>query len=178
MKKIVFISTTLLCIGAVFAFTLIHGWQIAGNYNIAFSSNDASGVFKTFKGSVVFDEKNLAAAKFDVVVESASISTGSDLQDEHAKSEEWFDVTKYPQIKYSSDAFTKTATGYQVSGMLDMHGVKKQVLIPFTFSKAAVDSGTFIGSFTVNRNDFKIGKPGKDVGEVIKIDLSVPVTAR
>jgi len=28
----------------------------------------------------------------------------------------------------------------------------------------------------VNRNDFKLGKPGGDVGEQIKLDISVPVT--
>jgi polyisoprenoid-binding protein YceI len=56
-----------------------------------------------------------------------------------------------------------------------MHGVKRSILIPFTFSKTS-QGAAFAGSFTVNRNDFKIGKPGGDVGEQIKIDISVPVT--
>jgi polyisoprenoid-binding protein YceI len=177
MKKIVLISATLFLAGAVFAFVLDRNWQITDQYNIAFTSNDASGVFKTFSGTVVFDEQQLAASKFEVVIASASISTGSDLQDEHAKGEEWFDVAKYPEIRYSSDKIVKTAAGYEASGILDLRGVKKQQVIPFTFSKEG-KAGTFKGSFTVNRNDFKLGKPGKDVGEVIKIDLSVPVTAK
>jgi len=49
------------------------------------------------------------------------------------------------------------------------------VAIPFTFQKTA-KGAVFAGSFTVNRSDFKIGKPGGEVPEAVKIDISVPVT--
>lgn len=160
------------------AFTFIAApvnYKIADGYNIEFSSADAGGVFKTFKGTIVFDDANPAASKFDVTIDAASINTGNGLQNKHAKSDEWFDVAKYPQIHYVSQKVVKTATGYQVTGDLDMHGVKKSVTIPFTFSKTAA-GGKFTGSFTANRSDFKIGKPGGDVGEQIKVDIAVPVT--
>ena len=158
------------------AFTFIAtSWRISDGYNIEFSSNDASGVFKTFKGAIVFDEQAPASSKFDVSIDVASINTGNGLQNKHAKSDEWFDVAKYPQIRFVSQKFVKAGNGYQVTGDLEIHGVKKTTTIPFTFQKTAAGA-VFTGSFTVNRSDFKVGKPGGDVGEQIKIDIKVPVT--
>lgn len=169
------VTAVLILAASAFTFLAAPGWQIADGYSITFSSADADGLFKDFKGSLLFDEQNPGAGKFDVVIDAASINTGNGLQNKHAKSDEWFDVAKYPQIHYVSRSITKTAGGYLVTGDLDMHGVKRSILIPFTFSKTS-QGAAFAGSFTVNRNDFKIGKPGGDVGEQIKIDISVPVT--
>ncbi|HEX9509822.1 MAG TPA: YceI family protein [Puia sp.] len=176
MKKIIYpIIAVVLLAGSAFTFIAGQNWQIADGYSIAFSSNDASGIFKGFKGTLVFDEQNPAGSKFDVTVDVATINTGNGLQNKHAKSDEWFDATKYPQIRFTSQKFVKAGNGYQVTGDLEAHGVKKAVTIPFTFSKTA-KGGQFAGSFNLNRNDFKVGKPGGDVGEEIKIELSVPVT--
>lgn len=175
MNKLIYPAVAILILlGSAFTFVAT-SYKIADGYNIEFSSSDAGGVFKTFKGTIVFDEQNPAASKFDVNIDAASINTGNGLQNKHAKSDEWFDVAKYPQIRYTSRTFAKAGSGYQVTGDLQVHGVTKSTIIPFTFQKTAA-GGVFTGSFTVNRNDFKLGKPGGDVGEQIKIDIKVPVT--
>ncbi|THU41127.1 YceI family protein [Niastella caeni] len=175
MKKLIFSMATLLGITAVFAFTVAQNWAITDKYSIKFSSNEASGIFKTFKGTIAFDEQNLAAAKFDVTIDVASINTGNGLQNKHAKGADWFDAAKFPVIKYTSKKIVKAGNAYQVTGDLQMKGVTKEYTIPFTFKKAGAGA-TFNGSFTVNRSDFKIGKPGGEVAEQIKIDIAVPVT--
>ncbi|HEY4063923.1 MAG TPA: YceI family protein [Puia sp.] len=168
------IAAVLLLAGSAFTFLTAQSWQIAEGYNIGFSSAEAAGLFKDFKGTILFDDVNPAASKFDVTVDVASINTGNGLQNKHAKSDEWFDAAKYPQIRYTSQKIVKTGTGYQVTGDLEMHGVKKSVVIPFTFQKTA-GGAVFTGSFMVNRNDFKIGKPGGEVSDQLKVELSVPV---
>ncbi len=172
MKPI--IAAVLILAGSAFTFITAQPWTIADGYNIAFSSDDAAGIFNDFKGTIAFDEQNPAASKFDVTIATSSINTGNGLQNKHAKSDEWFDVAKYPTIHFTSQKITKTAPGYQVIGDLEMHGVKKTATIPFTFSKTAT-GGTFAGTFLVNRNDFNLGKPGGDVAEQIKLTISVPV---
>jgi polyisoprenoid-binding protein YceI len=169
------LAAFLLLAGSAFAFIAAQNWQIADGYNIAFSSDDAGGVFKGFKGNIAFDEQNPAASKFDVTIDASTINTGNGLQNKHAKSDEWFDVAKYPQIHFASKSISRTANGYQVTGDLTLHGVTRSLTFPFTFKKTPT-GGAFAGSFTVNRNDYKLGKPGGDVGESIKIDLNVPVT--
>ena len=177
MKKFIVSISALFLLTAVFALTLVQGWQPTDKYNISFSSNDAGGIFKKFSGNIVFDEQNTTASVFDVTIDVNSINTGNGLQNKHAKSDEWFDAAKYPVIRYVSKKITKTATGYQVTGDMDMHGVKKELTIPFTFRKNG-NSGEFKGSFSVNRSDFHIGKPGGEVAESIKVDITVPVVKK
>ncbi|HMH21691.1 MAG TPA: YceI family protein [Puia sp.] len=175
MKKIIYpVLALLILAGSAFTFISVQNWQIAEPYSISFTSNDASGIFKDFKGSILFDEQDPAAAKFNVTIDAASINTGNGLQNKHAKSEEWFDVAKYPVISFDSRKISKTTSGWLAEGDLQIHGVKKATTIPFSFQKTA-KGAAFTGSFTVNRNDFRIGKPGGDVGEIIKLDISVPV---
>lgn len=175
MKKLIFSMATLLAITAVFAFSVAQKWAIADKYSIKFSSSEVAGIFKTFTGSIDFDEQNPAGSKFDVSIDVNSINTGNGLQNKHAKGDEWFDAAKYPAIRYTSKKIVKAGAGYQVTGDLTIKGVTKEYTIPFTFKKAGAGA-TFNGSFTVNRSEFRIGKPGGEVGEQIKIDVAVPVT--
>jgi polyisoprenoid-binding protein YceI len=160
------------------AFTLIRStdWKISDDYAIKFTSDDPSGVFQGLKGTVSFDENNLASSKFDVTIDVASINTGNGMKNTHAKSEKWFDADKYPIISFTSTEITKTADGYQAKGSLDMHGVKKDFVLPFTFAKTD-KGGIFISSFQINRLDFNINTAEPAHGaSVFKVDISVPVT--
>lgn len=175
MKKIVLSAVAALVLLTTFAFTLVQGWKLTDKYSITFSGEGASGIFKKFTGTIAFDEKNLAQSKFDVSIDVASINTGNGLQNKHAKGEEWFDAAKFPLIKYTSAKIVKSGAGYTATGTLEVKGVKKEVSLPFTF-KAAGNAATFSGTFNINRNDFKVGKPGGDVADVIKVEVNVPVT--
>ncbi len=174
MKKLFFTTTTLFLLATIFSFTLPNPWKISEKYNISFSTNGVSGIFKTFSGNINFDEQNIAASKFDITIDINSINTGNGMQNKHAKSEEWFDASKYPAIKFTSGKIVKSGTGFTAVGNLQLHGITKTVSLPFVFKRSG-NAGTFEGAFSINRNDFKIGKPGGEVGEVIKINVSVPV---
>ena len=171
MKKLVTSSLTLFALAAVFAFTALQTWKIKDTHSIKFSSKDASGVFKTFTGTIVFNPADLAKAKFDLEIDVASINTGNAMQNKHAKSDEWFNADKYPKITFSSTKVEKTNNGYKATGSLEMHGVKKDFTVPFTFK-----TNVFNATFNVNRNDFKVGKSDNGVSNLIKIEASVPVS--
>ena len=78
---------------------------------------------------------------------------------------------------FHSQKFQKTATGYQVIGTLTIKETSKTVSIPFTFDHK-VNSGTFKGQFTIQRQEYGIGKSGGllKIGKEITINLEVPVT--
>lgn len=177
MKKIVLSFATLLALSAVFAFSIAANWAIKSDYSIKFSGEDASGIFKTFSGNIVFDENNLAASSFAVTIDVGSINTGNGMQNKHAKGEEWFDAAKYPQIRFNSGKITKAGAGWQTTGTLEIRGVKKEVTIPFTFVPKG-NEAVFAGTFNVNRNDFGVGKPASGQAAVIKIEVYVPVTKK
>ncbi|MDG1517687.1 MAG: YceI family protein, partial [Flavobacteriales bacterium] len=85
----------------------------------------------------------------------------------------WFDAEKYPNIEFKSSNFSKTETGYSVTGTMKMHGVDKEMTLPFTFS-----NNVFKSTFSVNRIDFKIGESMKKVSDDIKLEVSLPVTKK
>lgn len=158
------------------AFTTISSmnWKIADGYSIKFTSKDPSGVFKSLKGDIVFDANNLDAAKANLVIDVASINTGNGMQNTKAKNETWFNADKYPTITFTSSKFAKTASGYTVTGTMQIKDVKKEVTIPFTFA-----NNTFTSSFTINRIDYHVGNDegmNAHASNDLQIDVSIPVT--
>jgi len=147
-------------------------WKIADNYSVKFSGGDPSGEFRGLKGTVSFDENDLAGSKFDVSIDVATINTGNGMKNTHAKSAMWFDAEKFPTIKFTSSAITKTASGYEAKGTLDMHGVQKEITIPFTFT-----NNVFAGTIEVNRLDYNVNSAEPEHGAAkFKVDINVPVT--
>lgn len=178
MKKILYpAAAVLVMLMAAFTFITAQNWKIGSGYSIKFTGKYANGAFESMKGSVVFDEKDPASAKFDVLVDVSSINTGNGLKNRHARSDKWFDAEKYPYIHFVSSEVEKTATGYDAKGTLDMHGIKKPFTIPFTFTRNG-DKGVFQGSFKVNRGDFGITTPRGDESDYTQLTVTVPVTAK
>lgn len=158
----------------VSAFTVIKSqdWKIADNYSIKFDGGDPSGQFSGLKGTISFDPNDLATSKFDASIDVATINTGNGMKNTHAKSAMWFDAEKYPAIKFTSNTITKTAAGYETKGILDMHGVQKEITIPFTFN-----NNTFSGSFEINRLDYNINTAEPNHGSAkFTVDINVPVS--
>jgi polyisoprenoid-binding protein YceI len=175
MKKIIFP----IAIGATLflsAFTSLSSmnWKIADGYSVKFTSKDPSGVFTSLKGDIAFDANKLDEAKANLVIDVASINTGNGMQNTKAKNETWFNADKYPNIKFTSSKFAKTATGFEVTGTMEIRDVKKEVTIPFTFT-----NNTFAATFNVNRLDYHVGNiegMNAHASTDIKIDVSIPVT--
>lgn len=165
----------LLLIGGVFAFTQVKTWKVSKDYSVEFSAKGVNGIFKTFNATINFDEAKLSASKFVMTIDVNSINTGNGLQNKHALGAEWFNADKYPNIKFTSSSFEKTEKGYSVKGKMQVKDVTKDVTIPFTFTKSG-SKGKFISSFTIERSAYNVGKAGGDVGNNIKIDVTIPVT--
>jgi polyisoprenoid-binding protein YceI len=173
MKKFVYpLAAILIIISSAFTFIQSQDWKIADNYSVKFEGGDPSGEFKGLKGVISFDPNNLAASKFNVTIDVASINTGNGMKNTHAKSAKWFDAEKYPTIIFTSSAITKTTTGYEAKGTLEMHGVKKEITLPFTFI-----NNVFAGIIEVNRLDYNVNSAEPEHGAAkFKVDISVPVT--
>lgn len=146
-------------------------------YSIEFAAGSAAAVFRKLTAVIHFDGTNLAASSCNLRIYVSSISSGNALIDEHLKSEEWFDAARYPVINYVANKVTKTPGGYQATGNLAMHGVTKQVVIPFSFQPKDT-GGVFMSSFNVNRDDFGVGQPGGEVPDIVKVNVSVEVTPK
>lgn len=114
---------------------------------------EVEGNFTGMKGDIKFDEADLANSSFNVCVDAASVNTDNNARDKHLRNEDFFDVEKYTDICFASTSISKTSKGYTTKGQLTMHGVTKDVEIPFTYS-----NGTFTGDLKISRYDYKVGE--------------------
>jgi polyisoprenoid-binding protein YceI len=159
-----------------FAFVFA-GWSIDPAYSIHYKTKNVEGTFSGLIGDIDFNPEDLPHARMAVAVQAATIKTGNSKKDQHAKSDSWFDVEKYPAIRFNSTSITRAgASGYLVAGTLELHGVSKNLSIPFQY----VPKGTgaeFTGTFSINRKDYGIkgNMFGFMVGDVVDIELRVPV---
>jgi Uncharacterized conserved protein len=133
-----------------------------------FKINTVKGSFTGMEGEVIFSPDDLSAAKLAVCIDAASVNTGNKKRDDHLKTEDFFGVETYPEICFESTSIIKTDKGYLALGNLMMHGVSKNIEIPFVY-----DDNKFVGDFKVKRLDYKVGKGtgGFSVGKEITIQI-------
>ena len=136
-------------------------WELSEDYEVRFTAKNA------------FDPENLDASKFDMALDVSSIDTGNGLKNKHARGKNWFEADQYPTISFKSESVEKTDEGFLTSGTLMMHGIERQVQIPFDFS-----DNIFTGSLTLLRSDYDVGGTSgfaKKVPDEILVELVVPV---
>lgn len=150
-------------------------YKIKDGYSIEFKSKDPSGEFKTMSGTIKFDESDLENSKFELSFDVNSISTGNGMKNKKALTAEWFDAGKHPKITYTSSKVEKSGSEYLVFGNLKIKGITKEKKVPLKVSKNGKDI-TFTGSFSVNRLDYKVGKPSQVVPNTMNITYSIPTS--
>jgi len=117
---------------------------------------------------------------FNIKSVLTSKDTQNGMMNKKAQIEEWFDATKYPQIKFVSTKITKSGKSedsYSIVGNIKIKGAVKETKIPVIYSKSG-DGAKFSGSFNVKRSDFKVGHKGDVVPDIMKIDFVVPVVKK
>lgn len=178
MKNIFYpLAASLIFLSSAWVVVNATDYTLKEGHVIQFKSKDPTGVFKTMKGSIKFDESDLENSKFDLAFDVSSISTGNGMMNKKAQTAEWFDASKYAQIKYVSSKIEKTGEGFNVIGKLTIKGVTKDKTVPLKVSKSGSDL-TFSGTFIVNRMDFKVGKTSDAVPNNMNINYSIPVSKK
>ncbi|MEP7373049.1 MAG: YceI family protein [Chitinophagaceae bacterium] len=133
------------------------------------------GSLGDLKSTILFDKDNLAASSIRASTDPKSISTGIKLRNKDLQKEKYFNSDKHTLLSFQSDKIQKSGAGYIAIGNLTIKGVSKKVEIPFSFTEKG-NTGIFKGNFSIQRQDYGIGKEGGSIGNTVSIDLEVPVT--
>lgn len=89
------------------------------------------GQFEDYVGALSYDSSDVARSSVTVVLRTASLHTGNDPRDRHLKSDDFFDVARYPVLMFQSDRIERTQDGFAATGRLLIHGVSRIVTLPF-----------------------------------------------
>jgi polyisoprenoid-binding protein YceI len=90
------------------------------------------GKFTKAKGAVTLDQAQRKGSA-DITIDASAIVTGVPKLDEHLRSEDFFEVEKYPTIAFKSQDFVfKGDTLAEVRGNLTVRGITKPVTLKVT----------------------------------------------
>ncbi len=158
------------------AFTIVKTvpWNIDSDFQVKFISENPEGVFSSMTGDISFEETNLARSFFNMKVDVKSINTGQGMLNIQAASDQWFDAEVYPHILFKSRNFVKVGNEFEVTGMLTIKDVTKEITFPFKF-----ENNVFTGVFEVDRLEYNVGTmegTDKNASQFLTIELSIPVT--
>tara|TARA_R110002124_G_scaffold116078_1_gene272298 strand:- start:584 stop:1090 length:507 start_codon:yes stop_codon:yes gene_type:complete len=149
----------------------------AASSKIAFTIKNlginTTGYFKDISGTIVFDLKNPTSAKFDIEIPTKSLDTDNNLRDSHLSKEEYFHVSQYPNIKFTSTKVTATKPGqYIVEGKLTIKNTTKNISFPFT-ANAQEGGILFKGTLPLNRRDYSVGGRSFTLSDNLTLNLTV-----
>lgn len=116
-----------------------------------------NGHFQRFQAELNFDPLRPETARGAIVVELASIDTGSAEANDEVKGKDWFFVKNFPLARFEIRSI-KTLGGnrFEIRGPLTIRNVTRDIVAVATFR---VDNGLglFAGSYVLKRLDFGIG---------------------
>ena len=139
----------------------------------------SKGSFKSVEGVVDFSE----TPSMNVTIGVASINTSNEKRDTHLKSDEYFDVAKFPNMTFVSKSFHKTSDGMLVKGDLTIKDVTKEIELPLTYlgkqdTPWGFPSAAFEGEITVNRSEYGVGEEGGLLGDDVTVDFSLELNPK
>ena len=102
---------------------------------------------------------DVADSKVNATIQTASFDSGDVNRDGHVRGEDFFDVEKFPEISFVSNAIVPKGDAYELQGDLTIKGVTRPVALETELHGVAVDpfGNTRAGltaETTISRKDF------------------------
>lgn len=115
-----------------------------------------AGSFKKFSGTAELDEKKNELKDVKVTVDVASVETGEEKRDKHLRSEDFFDVEKYPKMTFVSTSAVSIKPEFDLKGKLTIRNVTKDIVLKVKRSETKENAWVFDGTTTINRLDYGV----------------------
>ncbi len=141
------------------------------------------GTVSEFTATIVHDDRDVTKSSVEATIKTASIDTGIERRDAHLRNPDFFDAEKYPEITFKSSRIEKKGKGFVAHGTFTMHGVSKEIALPFTINGVTKDEKTgksTLGAtarLALNRRDFGIAYSNPNnpnfLGDMVEIELNL-----
>jgi len=137
------------------------------------------GNFNTFTGSYTYDEKNPANNSVTAEIDVASVDSNHALRDKHLRSDDFFDVAKFPKASFTSTSFEDKGNGTAVlKGKFTLRGVTKEIAFDVNQIGAGKDPWGgfrrgFSGTTTLHLSDYNMKKSLGPAAENVELFFSI-----
>jgi len=131
-------------------------------------------------GTLEFDAMDPAKASIKVTIPITSLSTGVPDLDERLKSEDFFEVAKFPTASFVSTRVEKgeDMNRFKVTGNLTIRTVTRPVVLDVTLLKVGKNARTEVATIgfdargTLKRSDFGLGAFVPQVSDEIQLQVT------
>ena len=143
------------------------------------------GRFGDIKGTITYNESDPTKSKVEIEIGTSSIDTRTEQRDNHLRSPDFFDVEKYPSMKFVSKRIEGDINGeFKIIGDLTIRDQTREVALEAEFHGKTRDpwGGDRMGfeaKGKINRKDFgltwnqALEAGGWVVGDDIKLAIEV-----
>ena len=142
------------------------------------------GQFTDVDAKLNLDTAKPATSTLDVTVNMSGIGTLNQKLDEHLKTEDFFNTTKFPTATFKATKIELTSNkAAKITGNLTLLGTTKPLTIDATFNQAGPTPMTnayrvgFTGSGKLKRSDFGMSKFIPMLGDEVTLDIEAEFTA-
>jgi polyisoprenoid-binding protein YceI len=141
-----------------------------------------SGAFKNFRAEVKTSETDFSSAQIDLTAEMESVYTNNEQRDAHLRASDFFEVEKYPVLKFRSTKIEKADNAtFALYGELTLKGITKRVKLHVEYNGVAKDPwggerAGFVITGKINRSEWGINfngvleKGGVVLSDEVRID--------
>ena len=148
------------------------------------SSASTRPVSVILKEAITLDDNSQNIRSVNLEIEAGSLKSNHPWLDRLARSRKLLNAARYPKIIFKSEKIIHDAKGYQVKGVLEMHGIKRRLAFPFK-AVFITDQNTrrevldLKGAWSINRKDFDIiwnkylDRGGIVVGDFLTVDWGI-----
>lgn len=155
-------------------------WTVNGaKSRIGFSGTQTGtrfqGRFERFNAAIRFDPAHPELARIVVAIDLASAKTGDQQRDAAMPTADWFDVASGRVARFEATGAKRTgANSYLAHGRLTLRGQTRAVALPFKVQIVGKNAHA-IGSATVMRNAFGVGRGAWASGQWVALEVGVEV---
>jgi polyisoprenoid-binding protein YceI len=147
--------------------------------------SNVSGAFKNFSAEVETEAEDFSTAKINLAAQMDSISTNNEQRDAHLRNSDFFEVEKYPELKFKSTKVEEVDNDtFVLHGELTIKEITKPVKLNVEFNGATKDPwggerAGFVISGKINRTDWGVNfnsvleTGGLMLGEEVKINSEI-----
>lgn len=141
---------------------------------------NVEGSFKDVQGGIALNQQQADGEQAVIVINTASLETGSSLVKNVIKGEDFFDVEKYPEILFVSTGVKwASPTKAVLRGKLTLHGITKSVRFDVELTDAegrlAENEEDIMvrATTTIKRSDYGMDNYSGMVNDSVKLCMSV-----
>jgi len=95
------------------------------------------GQFSSVAGSFRFDEAAGTIGDVEIIVETASVSTGHEARDRHLRSDDFLASERYPRMRFVAEGARRTGERtFEIEGQLELRGTTRPLTLAATLNKS------------------------------------------